>query len=272
MKSAASSSQTGTNVLRPRIRTQVSTREIEELDGKQSDDIFEVEEILAHEKKDGKLKFLVKWKNFGHEENSWEPEKHFETIGEDILNEYSKTRAAKPKAPGKSRRVVKSRQRRPTGNGTSDMKCKTWRTAAEKQISLSELCAVRAINGCDKNFDGRLEFYVTWDNGKQTWHDKETIYQMCPQMVILDYYEKKARIYIKEEQPMGDSLKTWSLSVRSWETKIESIDRLEKDFAGCLKFRVAWNNGKHTWHDKETIYQMCPQMALQFYEKLVVGT
>ena len=39
---------------------------------------FEMEEILSHEprsqtKSDNKVKFLVKWKGFGHENNTWEP-------------------------------------------------------------------------------------------------------------------------------------------------------------------------------------------------------
>ncbi len=44
---------------------------------------FEVEEIMSHEprsktKGDNKTKFLVKWKGFGHENNTWEPFKNMQ--------------------------------------------------------------------------------------------------------------------------------------------------------------------------------------------------
>ena len=53
---------------------------------------FEVEEILAHEPKsktkaDNRVKFLVKWKHFGHENNTWEPFKNIKNAP-DSLKEY----------------------------------------------------------------------------------------------------------------------------------------------------------------------------------------
>ena len=53
---------------------------------------FEVEEILAHEpkaktKSDNKVKFLVKGKGFGHENNTWEPFKCLKNAP-DSLKEY----------------------------------------------------------------------------------------------------------------------------------------------------------------------------------------
>jgi len=41
------------------------------------DDVFEVENILAERKRKGLREFLVKWRGWNSEFNSWEPECHF---------------------------------------------------------------------------------------------------------------------------------------------------------------------------------------------------
>lgn len=35
------------------------------------DNVYEVESILERRKRDGKVEYLVKWQNFGHQHNSW---------------------------------------------------------------------------------------------------------------------------------------------------------------------------------------------------------
>ncbi|PCD21418.1 hypothetical protein AU210_016381 [Fusarium oxysporum f. sp. radicis-cucumerinum] len=263
---------------------------IEESDGEQSNSeggrgIFEVEKILKHEKrKDGKVWFLVKWRDYSHKDNTWEPKEHFRGTGKDILAEYYNAIDGKHRIFKESHREAKTKKRLPKADSTSGTAGKrrqtkrskqcgtdgTWPMTAEEWSSLSELCEVRTIDGCDKDA-GRLIFYVTWKNGKKTKHGTKTIYERCPQM-ILRYYEKHARIPIKEERPMGDSPKGWSPPLGSWEKEIKTIDDLHKDVAGRLICNVTWNTDKRTKHDTETMYERCPQMMLRFYEKHVVGT
>ena len=40
------------------------------------EDIWDAEKILNSINDDGKVKYLVKWKNFEHTENTWEPIEH----------------------------------------------------------------------------------------------------------------------------------------------------------------------------------------------------
>ncbi|SCO54694.1 uncharacterized protein FFNC_15629 [Fusarium fujikuroi] len=240
-------------------------------DGKGGPALFEVEHILEHEKREhGKIWFLVKWRGYSQKENSWEPEMNFKDSGEDILGEYYD----KLNTLEESRRVAETKKRTQTVGSTfvtAGKRCKTegstqcitdatWPTAVEKWSCLSEWCKVKTINGCDKNIAGCLIFHVTWNNGDQTKHDKETIYERCPQK-MLEYYEKQAKISIKEEEPIGDSPKTWVPHSVSWEKDIERIDRLHKDDAGRLKFCIIWNNGEQTEHDKEILYEKCTQMV-----------
>ncbi|PCD21396.1 hypothetical protein AU210_016361 [Fusarium oxysporum f. sp. radicis-cucumerinum] len=268
------------------LRSRRSTRErtgtpIEELDEEQSDGeggpaIFEVDMISKHKRKECKLWFLARSREHGHHLNDSEPEEHFDECGKGIL---AQNIDAKHKISEESCGAVKARKRLPTGDEQQRTKrskqCDTdmvWPTAVEKYISLSELSKVKTINGCDKDNAGRLEVHVTWSNGEQTKHDKEIIYERCPQK-MLRYYEKNARIPIEEEKSKGNSRKRYSLPFGSWETKIEKIERLGKDPAGRPTFYVTWrDNTKKTMHDAETMYKKCPQMVLRFYEIHIVGT
>lgn len=55
-------------------------------DKENDDNDFEVEQILNHKKKKGKLYFLVRWKGFEPDDDSWEPEANLNC--EKILKNY----------------------------------------------------------------------------------------------------------------------------------------------------------------------------------------
>eukprot|EP00171_Calliarthron_tuberculosum_P021835 IDg21835t1 len=48
---------------------------------------YEVEEILGHRTIRGKSMYLIKWKGYGHHENSWEPEENLSN-SQDLLQDY----------------------------------------------------------------------------------------------------------------------------------------------------------------------------------------
>ena len=51
---------------------------------------FEVENILTHRRKGNKWEFLIRWKGYGPNDNTWEPEENLQNSLE-ILDEYKKT-------------------------------------------------------------------------------------------------------------------------------------------------------------------------------------
>ena len=64
-----------------------------------------MEEILSHEprsktKSDNKVKFLVKWKGFGHENNTWEPFKNMKNAPVSLKEYWDRVavQAAQPNA------------------------------------------------------------------------------------------------------------------------------------------------------------------------------
>ncbi|XP_028392347.1 chromodomain Y-like protein 2 [Dendronephthya gigantea] len=73
-------------------------------DGKHDpdDQIFEVEKILSKRKKRGKVEFLVQWRGYGPEEDSWEPEENLfdcltaiEAFNKEMKKGKSKTRQSR---------------------------------------------------------------------------------------------------------------------------------------------------------------------------------
>ena len=51
---------------------------------------YEIEGILNHRTRKGQMEYYVKWKDYDHEENSWETEAQLEPHALDILREYQK--------------------------------------------------------------------------------------------------------------------------------------------------------------------------------------
>ena len=49
----------------------------------------QVEKIVAKRKRQGKVEFLIKWRGYKSDENSWEPEEHL--VGcSNVIREYNK--------------------------------------------------------------------------------------------------------------------------------------------------------------------------------------
>ena len=64
---------------------------------------FEVEKIIDHRTRNGKIEYFVKWKSFSDDENTWEPETHFNTT--ECIEEYWKTKN-KPAVINYARRTI----------------------------------------------------------------------------------------------------------------------------------------------------------------------
>ena len=55
---------------------------------------FQVGQVLKDRKKRGQIEYLIRWKNFGAEEDSWEPESNLKNAGS-ILQDYIKNKATR---------------------------------------------------------------------------------------------------------------------------------------------------------------------------------
>ena len=51
---------------------------------------YNVEEVLAARKRGRGVQYLVKWEDYGHEENTWEPHRNLENAQEALVDFYHK--------------------------------------------------------------------------------------------------------------------------------------------------------------------------------------
>ncbi|KAJ9413084.1 hypothetical protein QL093DRAFT_2090590 [Fusarium oxysporum] len=144
----------------------------EEFDGESGRRTFDVEKITCHKiEEDGKLSFLVKWKD--HEGETWEPVEHF-----------------------------KKRQRVKTGNADSTSETSP---TTEKEFILPNGSwdnEVERIDACFEDSDGDVMVYLLWPNDKKTRHKRN--------LDLLDFYEKYAKVPREDENMPGDTLEAVS--------------------------------------------------------------
>ncbi|VDM69974.1 unnamed protein product, partial [Strongylus vulgaris] len=73
-----------------------------------SEEVYEVEKILDHNDTDEGLFYLVRWKGFGEEDDSWEPSENL-ALAVKAINEYEERRKSKSK--GKKSKTPKSKSK-----------------------------------------------------------------------------------------------------------------------------------------------------------------
>ena len=70
------------------------------INNKSSDNVYEIEKILAHKDEKNKRMYLVKWK--GYNETTWEPESHFNNMK--VINDYLNRKSEKKR--GRPRKIL----------------------------------------------------------------------------------------------------------------------------------------------------------------------
>lgn len=100
------------------VATENTTEDAEKTnDEEESEEEYEVEKILAHTKQQGKIFYLVKWKNYPDSENTWEPEACFNS--RDLIKEYwKKVREEDEQKTKRKRRSSETNQDNKSSNET----------------------------------------------------------------------------------------------------------------------------------------------------------
>src|ERR1700759_2310956 len=78
---------------------------------------YEVETILAHRRKGKGIEYLIKWKEYSSNENTWEPESNLSN-SEEILDEYKKEHQLDEVQQKSKRPLLSSSSRKPTRRST----------------------------------------------------------------------------------------------------------------------------------------------------------
>ena len=83
---------------------------------------YEVETILAHRRKGKGIEYLIKWKEYSSNENTWEPESNLSN-SEEILDEYKKEHRLNEAQQKSKRPLLSPSSRKPTRRSTRYNSC-----------------------------------------------------------------------------------------------------------------------------------------------------
>lgn len=70
------------------------------------DEIYEVEQVISRRQKLGKWEYLIKWKGYRMQENSWEPEDNLIGCSEEIDKYNGKLKKGIPQTKRQSRKLI----------------------------------------------------------------------------------------------------------------------------------------------------------------------
>jgi len=153
-------------------------------DEEEEEEEYSVEKILDKRIKNGKVEYYLKWKGYGDEDNTWEPESHLECP--EMISEFEEKRKkedAKKKEEQRKRKSVA---------GDDPAKKKTKKAVEEDSRPRGfdrGLEAERIIGATDSS--GELMFLMKWRGTDEA--DLVPARQAnvrCPQVVIKFYEER----------------------------------------------------------------------------------
>uniref|UniRef100_A0A8C7DWD2 Chromobox homolog 1a (HP1 beta homolog Drosophila) n=1 Tax=Oncorhynchus kisutch TaxID=8019 RepID=A0A8C7DWD2_ONCKI len=164
---------------------------------------YVVEKVLDRRVVKGRVEFLLKWKGFSDEDNTWEPQDNLDCpdlIAEYMQNHHNKKESCKKESGGK-RKAGES----DTEAGGEEGRPKKRKDEAEKPRGFARgLDPERIIGATDSS--GELMFLMKWKNSDEAdlVPAKEANIK-CPQVVISFYEERLTwHSYPTEEEEKKD--------------------------------------------------------------------
>uniref|UniRef100_A0A8C4QRJ4 Chromobox 1 n=1 Tax=Eptatretus burgeri TaxID=7764 RepID=A0A8C4QRJ4_EPTBU len=143
-----------------------------------------VEKVLNSRTMKGRVEYLLKWKGFSDEDNTWEPEENLDCP--DLIDEFLNSQK------GKQRKVeekLESGKRKSSVNGNDDKSKKKMEDSEQLRGFARGLEPERIIGATDSN--GELMFLIKWKGSDEAdlVQAKEANVK-CPQVVISFYEER----------------------------------------------------------------------------------
>jgi len=142
---------------------------------------YSVERVVDKRTTKGKIEYLLKWKGYGDEDNTWEPADNVDC--DELIEEFERKRAAKKKDSDKRKSGA------PGGSGSSsDAKKKRSDDDRPKGFDRG-LDPERIIGATDSS--GELMFLIKWKGSDEADLVPSRLANVkCPQTVIKFYEER----------------------------------------------------------------------------------
>ena len=176
------------------------------------DEVYEVEEIVNHRKKNGKIQYFLKWVGYSSSENTWEFEESLNCP--DLVKEYWKKKGnekikrnelkmfQKKELEIRKKKIIEKEQSQ--NNHLIDKKSKSKKALNQNIIKdplafrqmrfplydiMKPKCNIKSIIGY-KIIDQKLSYHVLLDNDDITNLSSNEV-QECNPNILLNYFEKK---------------------------------------------------------------------------------
>ena len=151
----------------------------DDIPAEEEEEEYSVEKVIDKRTNKGKIEYLLKWKGYGDEDNTWEPSENLDC--EDLIGAFEKKRQAE-----KSRK--KEAEKRKTSVGGSDAKRKKGDDERPRGFDRN-LDPERIIGATDSS--GELMFLIKWKGSDEAdlVPSREANHK-CPQTVIKFYEER----------------------------------------------------------------------------------
>ncbi|XP_066998995.1 chromobox protein homolog 1 isoform X2 [Anabrus simplex] len=160
------------------------TKDKDGAEGEEAEEEYSVEKVLDRRIRNGRVEYLLKWKGYSNEDNTWEPEENLDCP--DLISEYEDNR--------KKREAAKKEERkRKPGNAPDDKKPASKKKHVEEDNKPRGfdrgLDPEKIIGATDSS--GELMFLMKWKGTDEA--DLVPARQAnlrCPQIVIQFYEER----------------------------------------------------------------------------------
>uniref|UniRef100_S4RV78 Chromobox 1 n=1 Tax=Petromyzon marinus TaxID=7757 RepID=S4RV78_PETMA len=163
-----------------------------EEEGELEEEEYVVEKVLDRRVVKGKVEYLLKWKGFSHDDNTWEPEENLDCP--ELITQYLDSQKSTPKHSGASEERGEGQKRKASSlNGSDDgrsKKKKEERKADDRIRGFTRgLEPERIIGATDSS--GELMFLMKWrDSDEADLVPAKEANLKCPQVVISFYEER----------------------------------------------------------------------------------
>lgn len=181
------------------------------VDGEEEE--FSVEKVLDRRMRGGKVEYLLKWKGYSDEDNTWEPEENLDCP--DLISHFEEQRKKKESA-----KKEEGTKKRKSTTGSSNHEREAEKKAPPAKVKKTAPEEDNKPRGFDRNLEpekvigatdssGELMFLMKWKNNDEA--DLVPARQAnikCPQ-VILKFYEERL---------------TWHTSSADEDTQKENVE------------------------------------------------
>jgi len=172
-------------------------------DGEEEEEEYVVEKILDKRKSNGRIEYLLKWKGYGDDDNTWEPKDNLDCP--ELIEEFERVYAQKQKKGGGGKSGGGSGGRNAASAGPASSKNKKKETESEvapKKAKKEEVSTTSSKTGFDRGLDphkiigatdssGELMFLMKWKGTDEADLVAARVANVkCPQIVIKFYEER----------------------------------------------------------------------------------